>query len=245
MDTKTVWFENIGSKRVFCILTEPDPSQKKLIIMSHGFRGGSTGPARTFVDFTALLVKNNYSVLRYNQPNSGNSDGEYINSSFKEWVKTLVFLTKKYLNLGYKVSLLGQSMGATTTMIATHDVDVRNKIPCVILWVPDAKSNYSREANKTYEEGGQIYKGTFWQEAKELDFFNALNNYQGAIHLVYGEFDKYVDKDIVKKTIKIVKEKNQSVMILKGQEHSPWLFNDAQKVYEDELNFLIRTLNKY
>lgn len=43
--------------------------------MSHGFRGSSDDPARQFVDFQRLLNKEGFSVLRFDQPNSGNSDG--------------------------------------------------------------------------------------------------------------------------------------------------------------------------
>lgn len=241
MDTKTVWFENLNNKKVFCILQEPQKKNNSIVIMSHGFRGDSTGPARTFVDFANLLVKNGYSVLRFDHPNSGNSDGVYINSSFNEWIQVLVILTNKYLNLGYKVTLLGQSMGATATVAATNHELLRGKIPCIILWVPDAKSNYNQKVDKTYEEDGQIYRGTFWGEAKNSDFFKALEDYNGGIHLVYGDHDKYVDRDIVEKTISIVKAKNQSVMILDGQDHSPWEFRVAQVVYHQELAFL----NKY
>src|SRR6058998_3591078 len=83
---KTVEFETIDGKKVFFILTEPALLQKKIVIMSHGFRGSSIGPARTFVDFEQRLLQEGFSVLRFDQPNSGNSEGEYINSSFNEWI---------------------------------------------------------------------------------------------------------------------------------------------------------------
>lgn len=74
-----VFFEVINNKKIFCYFAEGEPNQKKLIIMSHGFRGQSTGPARQFVDFQRLLNKEGFSVLRADFPNSGNSDGDYLN----------------------------------------------------------------------------------------------------------------------------------------------------------------------
>lgn len=56
-DMKSTFFETINNKQVFCILTEPEPSQKKMVIMSHGFRGSSIGPARSFVVFTWVVSK--------------------------------------------------------------------------------------------------------------------------------------------------------------------------------------------
>lgn len=37
------------------------------------------------------------------------------------------------------------------------------------------------------------------------------------------------------KTMQIVKDKGQTVTILKGQNHSPWEFHLVQEVYKQEL----------
>jgi len=198
---KSTFFETINNKQVFCILTEPEPSQKKMVIMSHGFRGSSIGPARSFVVFEKLLLKEGFSVLRFDQPCGGNSEGNYIDSSFNEWLETTSYLAEKYLDLGYQVALLGQSMGATTTMVVAGKDHLKNRVPCVILWVPDAKSNTSVNPEQTYEEGGQIYKGKFWTEASAADFLGAMEKYNGGIHLVYGENDRYISKELREKTI--------------------------------------------
>lgn len=231
-----VFFEKINGKKVFCVFSES--TTKKLVIMSHGFRGDCNGPARQFVDFQRILRKEGYSVLRFDQPNSGNSEGDYIDSSFKEWVNTTVYLAKKYLGLGYEVNLFGQSMGATATVIAANDVKIKNKIPCLLLWVPDAKTTIRVNPKKVYEEGGQKYKGSFWQEAKDANFFQCLDSYQGKIHLVFGEVDRYVERELIDKTIQIVKAKHQETMILKGQDHSPWEFDLVQEVYQQEISKL-------
>lgn len=231
-------FEMINGGKVFNIRTEPDSPKNKIVIMSHGFRGTSIGPERTFVDFEQLFLKEGFSSLRFDQPCSGNSDGDFINSSFNEWVNTTTYFAKKYVDKGYRVILLGQSMGATTTMIATARKELSGKIPAIILWVPDPKSTFEKDANVIYEEGGQKYKGTFWQEAKNADFFDCLNSYTGKIHLVYGENDKYIHADLRNKVINSVKQKGQSVMILAGQDHSTWDYDVIQHVYGEEIKFL-------
>lgn len=242
MNKNKVFFENVNGKQIFCILSEPQASSNKIVIMSHGFRGSSVGPARTFVDFTKILTENGYSVLRFDQPNSGNSEGDYINSSFNEWVDTTAYFAKKYLNEGYKVSLLGQSMGATTTMAVTSKKELKDKIPFIILWVPDPETDFDKPANVVYEEDGQKYKGTFWKEAKKTNFFKCLDEYKGAIHLVYGEEDRYVSKGLREEVIRTIKNKNQEVMILSKQNHSPWEFDICQSVYKKELEFIKRNL---
>lgn len=240
--TNKVYFEEISGKQVFCHFAEPENGSKKIVIMSHGFRGSSIGPARSFVDFERILIKNGYAILRFDQPNSGNSEGDYVNSSFTQWVEIIVYFSKKYLELGYKVALLGQSMGASATVVATHDPVIAGKISCILLWVPDPKANIKEMAGKIYEEGGQKYNGKFWQEAKNANFFECLESYKGGIHLVYGEFDRYVQPELKAKTIKIVTSKNQPIMILNGQDHSPWEYDLSQSVYQEELALLKKYL---
>jgi hypothetical protein len=233
-----VSFETIKGKKVFQILTEPEVPEKKIVIMSHGFRGSSIGPARSFVDFENLLTKNGFSSLRFDQPCGGNSEGDYIDSSFNEWVETTTYFAKKHLDQGYKVALLGQSMGATNTMIVVAKDELKDKIPCILLWVPDPKSTFTSEGSKNGEEGGQKYKETFWEEARDANFFKCLNDYQGGIHLVYGENDKYISEELRNHVIEAVMKKDQPYMVLPGQDHSPWDFDVAQNVYQEELAFL-------
>lgn len=233
-----VFFENMNNEKVFCNLSEPQPSKKKIVIMSHGFRGSSIGPARQFIDFQKILNNAGYSVLRFDQPHSGNSDGDYINSSFSQWVNTIVYFAKKYLSQGYKVALFGQSMGATASVIASNNPDIKGKIHCLLLWVPDAVTTTDANPDETYEEGGQKYMGRFWCEAKNSNFFQCLEEYEEGIHLVYGEIDRYVKRELIERTIQMVKAKKQPVMVLKGQDHSPWEYNLVQNVYREELSKL-------
>ena len=239
---KTIAFETINDKKIFLILSEPDQPQKKIVIMSHGFRGTSTGQARTFVNFTNQLTKEGFSTLRFDQPNCGNSDGDYIDVSFREWVQTIVSFANTYNAKGYKVALLGQSMGATASIIATHQEELKSKIPCVLLWVPDPESDSNFREDTIAEEGGEKYNTSFWKEAKEMHFLTSLDAYNGGIHLVYGEKDKYVSEELRTMTIHKVKNKNQDVMILKGQDHSPWEYDIAQTVFEKEITFLKKYL---
>jgi dienelactone hydrolase len=234
-----VYFEEINGKKIFCYFSEPESAQKKIVIMSHGFRGANPGPARQFVDFQRLLNKEGFSVLRFDQPNSGNSDGDYLDVSYKEWVDTTTYFAKKYLDLGYKVALMGQSMGATVTIVATARPELKNKIPCILLWVPGVnEGDFNGDLEEVFEEGGQKYKGRFWKEAQDEDSFKCLEEYAGGIHLVYGETDRYVGKDLRERVMAAVEKKGEPYMVLKGQDHSPWKFDLVQKVYKEEIALL-------
>jgi len=233
-----VYFETINGKRIFTILSEPQISQKKAVIMNHGFRGSSIGPARQFVDFSRLLVKSGFSVLRFDQPNSGNSEGEYLNSSFDEWVDTTTYFAKQFLDKGYRIALMGQSMGATTSVIASAKEELQGKVSCLLLWVPDPKSTFDKSPDQIFEEEGQKYEGMFWEEAKRANFFKCLDGYKGGIHLVYGEKDRYIENDLMNEVIDKVKQKGQTAIVLPGQDHSPWEFNVVQTAYRQQLKKL-------
>lgn len=239
MFNEKVYFEEVNGKKVFCDFSEPENSQKKLMIMSHGFRGSSTGPARTFVDFQRLLNREGFSVLRFDQPNSGSSEGDYLETSYIEWVDTIVYFAKKYLDQGFKVGLLGQSMGGAATVVATSRPELKDKIPVILLWVPGVNDgDFNGKPDEVFEEGGQKYKGKFWMEAREGNFFKCLDEYKGKIHLVYGEKDRFISQDLRNKVIDLVKSKGQKTEILEGQDHSPWEYDLCQEVYKEELKLL-------
>ncbi len=79
------------------------------------------------------------------------------------------------------------------------------------------------------------------QEAHQSSFFEALQRYGRGIHLVYGEHDSYIAKVVRNEVIEKVREKDQPVMILPGQNHSHWSYDCFQQVFQCEL----KMLNKY
>lgn len=232
--SREVFFEEIDGKKVFTV-TDLVAESKKLVLMSHGFRGDSCGPARQFVDFATLLNESGISAVRFDQPHSGNSEGDYLQSSFNEWVQTTTYFAKKYLEAGYEVVLMGQSMGATTSVIASAQPELGGKIPALFLWVPDPKSTTSVLPDRVFEEGGQKYYGKFWQETRDSDFFSCFEKFEGKIHLVYGENDRYVKPELRQQLIDRANEKGAQVKILSGEDHSPWKLENVREIMEQHI----------
>lgn len=250
---RTVGLQEVGGRRIFTVFTEPDVPQRKLVIMTHGFRGESTGPARAFVNFERLLLEDGFSCLRFDQPWSGNSEGDFLDSSFNVWIETLAQLAGRQLGAGYRVALLGQSMGATATMIAVARADLRERIPCIALWVPDAKQpadkrdeDYDPPPDPSLdfvEEAGQRVRPQFWIEAGAADFFSCLDAYPGGVHLVYGEHDRYVPPKLRARTTEAVRARGGEVMVLAGQDHSSWDYDVSQAVFAEERRFFGRYIS--
>lgn len=72
---------------------------------------------------------------------------------------------------------------------------------------------------------------------------SCLQQYPGHIHLVYGEYDRYMTSAIRQRVLALAKKLGHKTMILPGQDHSPWQYAVAQKVYTEEIRFLKRMLN--
>ena len=233
----TVFFESIRSKNIFCYFSEPDKSTKKLIIMCHGFKGTSTGPARDFVSFSRLLVEHGFSVLRFDQPNCGNSDGPFVEVSFNEWVGTIVELVERYLKGGYTIGLLGESMGASAAMVASSQDQIRRRVSSVFLWSPDPMTNFDGDPAVVYEESGQKYPGQFWQEAKEADVLGSLQAFDGGIHLAYGSNDDVVGREM-DRVVDAVRERQGTLLKLDGEGHSGWSEDTARMVFAREFELL-------
>ena len=239
--SREIFFEGVNNKRIF-VATDLVAESKQLVLMSHGFRGTSCGPARQFVDFATLLNQSGISAVRFDQPHSGNSEGDYLHSSFNDWVETTTYLAKKYLEAGYQVTLMGQSMGASTSVIASAKPELKSRVKALLLWVPDPKSTTAVNLEQIYEEGGQKYYGRFWQEARDSDFFNCLEQFDGKIHLVYGEDDRYIKPKLRQQVINLAKQKKAQVNILSGENHSPWKYENARKIMNKHID-LLKKLN--
>jgi pimeloyl-ACP methyl ester carboxylesterase len=237
-------------RQVFTILTEPDTPTTRLLIMAHGFRGSSTGPAREFVDLERLLVEDGIACLRFDQPGSGNSDGDFRDSSFNVWIDTIAELACRYRDEGCKVALLGQSMGGAATLVATSRPAIQSRLPAVILWSPGVNDS-SEFPDRTFiespeteyvDEGGQRVRSNFWRESHAAGFFGALDQFGGAIHVVFGEHDHFDPEGLRHHAIARIKARAHEVNILPGQDHSSWDYDVVQQVYELERAFLRKHL---
>ena len=201
--------------------------------MCHGFKGDSIGPARGFVSFSRLLAQHGYSVLRFDQPNCGNSDGPFLDVSFNEWVDTIVALVDKYAEAGYRISLLGESMGASAAIVATSEDRIHGRVSALLLWSPDPVRSFNGDPAAVYEERGQKYRGRFWQEAKEADVTGSLQTFEGGIHLVHGKHDDVVGRDM-HDLVEVVREIGGTILTLDGEGHSIWHEDTALMVFAQE-----------
>jgi len=137
-----------------------DGGGKKIVIFCHGFWGSLVGPGRHFVRAARQLAQQGVSSLRFDQYGSGNSEGDFKDSSFGDWVSTIKAVAESYIVQGYQVALFSQSMGGTAAIVAASKVP---DLTSSVVWVPDPKINPPNPDPSGYDEGaGQIVQSSYW-----------------------------------------------------------------------------------
>ncbi len=109
--------------------------EQQIVVFCHGFRGDKLGPNRFFVRLARRLQDAGVGSLRFDQYGSGDSEGDFFDSSFDDWVRTTVTFARRYRQHGYEVALLGESMGGTAALIAA--AELASALSAVVAWMPD------------------------------------------------------------------------------------------------------------
>ena len=216
-----------------------DVRSRKIVIFCHGYRGTSIGPSRFFVKASRILAKNGISSFRFDQYGSGNSEGDFMDSSFKDWEKTTQIITQDFLDQGYTVGLLGQSMGGATVICVGSELPA---ITSIVAWAPDAGVDlFYPPKNGFIEEGGQRVQSSYWQEAYDARIADRLSNVQAPMYIVQCSDDEYVSAEN-HEAIERNARPNHDVEMYNGYKHSAWTYEQAEGIINKSVQFLIRSL---
>ena len=237
-----IFYKLVDNKKIACLFTQSDVNSTKVVIMAHGFRDSMVDASRRFVLLSRELAAKGICSLRFDQYGTGNSAGDFYDSSFNDWINTIQNFVKEYLEKGFQIGLFGNSMGATAVMNAVGNENIREKIDSIALWVPDPKLDKHPLDSEYMEEGGQRVQIYFWKEAYSHDFIANMNTYEKPLFILYGEKDKYISQSAREAVIKKINSKKQSVVILKGEDHSEWSFNSNGKAVNDTVDFFQNSL---
>lgn len=218
-----------------------DANSKKVVIFCHGYRGTSIGPSRFFVRAAQKLMGAGISSIRFDQFGSGNSDGNFFNSSFNDWVATTEAIANKYLEDGYEVALFGQSMGGATVIAVGANIP---EISAVVAWVPDPNIEPFNPPESGYiEEDGQRVQATYWQEAHDAKVAERLHSLKASAFIVQCTDDEYVDA-FNREAIEANAQQNHRVLNYEGYKHSSWTYSQAETIITQSVEFLIDTFSQ-
>jgi len=213
-----------------------DAGSKKVVIFCHGYRGTSVGPSRFFVIAARKLAEQGISSLRFDQYGSGNSDGDFFNSSFNDWIATTEAIVDDYLQQSYEVGLFGQSMGGATVI----NVASARNVKAVVAWVPDPNVEaFTPPADGIIEEGGQRITANYWQEAYDTQTASKLAAVAAPMYIVQCSDDEYVSAEN-HQAISVHAQANHTVEMFDGHKHSAWTYDQADKIITKSVTFLVQ-----
>ena len=214
-----------------------DAGRKKIVIFCHGYRSSSIGPNRYFVRAARKLADHGISSLRFDQYGSGNSEGDFFDSSFNDWVATTKAIVQDYVDHGYTVALFGQSMGGSTVIVAAADL---SNLRAIVSWVPDASvDDFHAPDGGVIEEGGQIVRSLYWQEAHDARVGDRLPDIKSPAYIVQCTADEYVDRANREKLIKNAQPQH-TVENFEGYKHSSWTYEQSEDIIAKSVDFLVK-----
>jgi esterase/lipase len=182
-----------------------------------------------------MLAERGISSLRFDQYGSGNSAGDFMESSFNDWVATTEAIANNYLEQGYKVSMLGQSMGGSTVVVAAARIPQLNS---VVAWVPDASiDEFVWPKEGYFEEAGQRVSPAFWQEAHSIGIAESYRQIEVPMYIVQCTADEYVSEQNRQVFVQGVKPQF-TLDIYEGYPHSSWAYDQASEIIQKSVEFL-------
>lgn len=236
---ESISLSKFNGHKIACLFT--DSGSKDIVIFCHGYRGAMIGPNRFFVELTRKLAQEGISSLRFDQFGSGNSEGDFLDSSFRDWVATTTAIAQDYLSKGYSVSLMGQSMGGSTVIDVGSEL---SDIATVVAWVPDPNvEEFVPSPTGVIEEGGQLVKNAYWEEAHATGTAAKLSRVKCPMYIVQCSDDEFVSPEN-HKAISDNAQPGHEVEMFKGYKHSSWTRQQADTIMGKTLKFLIKNIKK-
>jgi len=209
---------------------------KKVVIFCHGFVSNKTGPNRFFVRLARQLQRAGVCSLRFDQYGSGDSEGDYMESSFNDWIATTTAFVHRYRQEGYQVALLGQSMGGATVLAVGGDLG--DALTAVAAWVPDPSIDPPQIAGDWAEENGQRVQQSYWQEAHDADVVRRFRAITVPTLIFFATADALVSVEN-RAAIMAARQEHQQIELLEGWPHSAWSYNQATQVIDQTAAFLV------
>lgn len=224
---------DVAGRRIASVM-HVAPSNR-VVLLCHGYRGDRTGPNRFFVRLSRRLQQAGVGALRFDQYGSGDSAGEFLDSSFDDWVATTTVLAQRFLRDGYRVALLGQSMGGTTALVAAADLG--DALSSVVAWAPDPSVDPPVSQGDYAEEGGQRVRWAYWREAHAADIARRFREIRVPTLVFLATNDEYVSPED-RQALLAGRQPHQHIEILEGHTHSSWTYDQAEQIIAQSEGFL-------
>ena len=220
------------------------------IVFLHGFMSDLEGKKpKTFLNFAK---KNKLGFLALEYSGHGKSSGKFTNGNISKWTKETSILIKKVVKKN-RIILVGSSMGA---WISLNQFKVFKKQIIGFLGIGSAPefleglmwNKFSKKMKQEIKKNGiiNLKHGDYQypislqliKDGKKNKVLNKKIYHKINVTMVHGSKDKSVPVSYSKKVLKIFKNSQKKLMIIKNGDHSlsspKWL-----KILKKELKFII------
>lgn len=207
---KSFFIPNKRAQNLFSVLHLAENINAPLILMAHGFTDDKTGDNRLFVKFARQAVQEGFSVLRFDFAGSGDSEGDFSDTTVDGQVDDLLSVIDyvyKSPDISFsEIHLVGYSLGGAVSVLAL----ARDKrIQTFTGWAPavNLKETFVRVLGKNIFRGGKItkemacsngskqfwLKDGFFKSIEAVDIKRALNSIsRTSLAVILGTEDKKV-----------------------------------------------------
>ncbi len=171
--------------------------QDKILIMCHGFTGNKIENKRLFVEAARAFAGSGYDVLRFDFYGSGDSEGDFSDTTVSHNIANLRDAIAWAKENGYQhIGVLGISMGAATAILTLAEMPA--DVLVTLSAVPDMKQLFQEYVQdlddkiseiKEFEYEGWLIKRDFWEDGIKYDIKGALARIRIPKFIVQGTAD--------------------------------------------------------
>ncbi len=252
---KKLFFEDSKGNRLAAVLSDSEENKEKpIIILCHGF--SSSKDSKTYLSFEKLLNKNKISTFRFDFYGHGESDGKFENITLSKAVDNILSAIKFLKNKGYnKVGLIGSSFGGMASIISaskSKEIYILGLKSPVSDYLGKIIAQVSRYPLDEWKKQGYIYyknihekkfklNYSFFEDAKNIQGYEAIKKIDIPTIIVHGDNDKSVPLEQSIKTSKIIE--NCRLEIIKGNDHYYSKKGDFETMLNLITDFIVKHSN--
>ncbi len=236
---------NRKNQKLSAFIHKPTKQTNKIIIFAHSFKGDKDSDYIA-VDFAKHISNKGYALIRFDCFGTGESEGNFEDSSIITQIEDLQDVIKYAKSLGYlDICLIGLSMGTSVSIMA-YD----NSIKCVILWSPvfSHLSLFERYREEVYTkgraiDGSYITKKKFIIGKKMLDSFkdieisSNLAKIRCPLLAIIGSEDRNISEKRAQEFMKMIPSGNK-LEVIQGGDHDFLIKKAKKKVIELSADFI-------
>jgi len=241
--------QNRKNKRLSALFHEPTSQTNKIVIITHSFKGDKDYQP-IMREFSERICNDGYAVIRFDCWGSGESDGEFENSSITTQIEDLEDVIKYSRSIGYsEICLIGLSLGTTDSIMA-YD----SSIKCMVLWSPVFEHGHLYEDYKD-----EILKNGFimrerlltgekvkcgkamWQEFKDVRPYERLSEIKCPVLAIIGSEDSHISEDKAKRFMAMIPAEIK-LEVIQGGDHDFLVEEAKEKAIQFSANFIRHNL---